>query len=1835
MKTTFNTDKESGLTLIELIVAIGLFGLLSVFVTGAFMNIMSVKAQAEEKQQIMNDFRVALDLMGREIRSGRAFPQAEEGVSRISFMSRVRTDLPWKFTQYELQNGRIMKGQRDTQGFCNLRTEYDEEGRAYGAFDPDCLFPFTSDRVNVRDLTFYIHNFDPDEHYGFPLITIAVKGEVLVGDTRHSFKTSVSYSPRQALNPEFRIPTDTTPPRVDIRMVDGYLLGDGDRQGGVKFKQVDTGIVSLSGRAWDPGGSGIKKVILTHSGLNYSRTLNFPGCDPDEDYSTNVNFSFDPSVEWLEGGWSNRFNINSNRNLVLYENSNLYLDLSMAPSGFWEKVRSDGGDIRVTQGDGTTLVAREVSGFDRSNRKGSLFFNTEGYLSTTEDTEWYIYYGNPGATEPNPGDPIGRNNVWDDNYVGVWHLDEDRSDLLGTTETESLFITAMMSRGDSGSASWSNDVGGNYYHYDGSGVTINSGYGLQEEDVEKESTGSWSTAQNVLAGLIVFSAEGATGFSRVQQAVYPDRSHTASATFSQTPTEGNLLVAISAHRTDGHTPSISGSGWNLALNECYAIAGGACGPYSSSYRRGMAVWWKVAGESEPTTVETTWDPTTENTLLIQEFEITGNTSFSFDTSSHNHSAENEVNSLSIWGIITVKDSTSNNNHGTLFGPGSGVSGKLTNAIEFDGVENVIRIPDSPSTSIEGDQFTLSAWVNPTNIEGDRDFGVISKAHEHSVSTNIERYHLGVSRVGGVVVRRRSGDETAIFSTSEDQVTENSWQYLTGRYDGSYLRAFIDGSLLPGSEPASGNIDPSERDLLFGKRYNDRFFTGRMDEIRVSNIARSNGWVRTEYNNQNNQSGFWSVGSEWSEGVDAFDGDGVISSPMNLDRITEVESSRIYWSTTDANDEGINIGVAVSESWSDVPEFWQEAENDGRIPLISVRDDLSGKFLWIRKEVVSPGVELSSLNASVSGYDTVCETDLQWTFDDVELVTGMTKNRIIVTAFDQWDSTGSDRIIIKSTLPPVKPLPPDFDLRAVCSTDSADLDHVRIEIEGKEQDVRYYDSYEIEKNSVSLGLTSADDNGNLLYIDTGVDAGIEYEYRVRAVNTEWDSDSHIYSNWTDPAIAQKDCLPTITGFTAQARCSRYGEPYVRGCVDDQGGDIVTSTNLLRVFRLLPSYLFIEEDHTKHLCQWTDPPGVQSNGIYIGPGDGLSAGNYTYRAQGCLGSGTDEVCVDFPEDRTVSFATNACVPPDSVMERFGPLMCTFEGGNPTVSYDINVGYIAEALRNFTKYLVYQCNDSVCGNRTLVGVCDREEEVSSQYCTTVHHLRSILPATYRYAVRTYNEAYETDSYEDEYALGPLSDVEEIYVEDICDYDWEGSERVNISANLECRYDDSYFEGTASENDFRRIVVSVDDPDNPDTSSVYKVYKCTSEDFVTCAPLDQCSLSGAGQCAVDEGPDDNTTHYYMVEMCDWEGKNCSSPRSASEYVEGDACVPTVPQIDKEEIEHSGCVAPDAEYQRIKLRAFSYDRQNTSIYIKTFRDGGSGNNLAQGQWGFDDNARIGETYTYGFQACNELLEPGFDCGDVHEVEYKVTANVCPPKTPERLEMTDVDCNEDGYLSGVTLLAGDSDYHDGFEIERSDPVSPTFSCSYESDYYNAESCTDVFDPPISSAVNYYYRARSYRDTLKSDWTDELAASLDPYVLCGAPFELKREKSYIIITVTDSDIGGGTVTSDYEVVDIEPRGGFTGTVYFSVEDIHIELTDVMKAFITEEDVSFNLVNTEVDYPYEGDSRFRFNVTIPDYDYLQGEEEVIGAYITVIGRSEEGFFTSVTYELEISLEGGQTQ
>ena len=43
------------------------------------------------------------------------------------------------------------------------------------------------------------------------------------------------------------------------------------------------------------------------------------------------------------------------------------------------------------------------------------------------------------------------------------------------------------------------------------------------------------------------------------------------------------------------------------------------------------------------------------------------------------------------------------------------------------------------------------------------------------------------------------------------------------------------------------------------------FNGLIDEVRISNTARSPSWILTEYNNQNNPSTFYTIGSEQGGG----------------------------------------------------------------------------------------------------------------------------------------------------------------------------------------------------------------------------------------------------------------------------------------------------------------------------------------------------------------------------------------------------------------------------------------------------------------------------------------------------------------------------------------------------------------------------------------------------------------------------------------------------------------------------------------------------------------------------------------------------------------------------------------------------------------------------------------------------------------------------------------------------------------------------------------------------------------------------------------------------------
>jgi hypothetical protein len=108
----------------------------------------------------------------------------------------------------------------------------------------------------------------------------------------------------------------------------------------------------------------------------------------------------------------------------------VYVDLSNLTPGFFSSINADAGDVRITTSDGVTEVAREIVAVSVGMNTGELHFNAPTISSST-DSIFYLYYGNGGASDYAVDDTYGAENVWDSNYVGVYHLSETSSGSSG------------------------------------------------------------------------------------------------------------------------------------------------------------------------------------------------------------------------------------------------------------------------------------------------------------------------------------------------------------------------------------------------------------------------------------------------------------------------------------------------------------------------------------------------------------------------------------------------------------------------------------------------------------------------------------------------------------------------------------------------------------------------------------------------------------------------------------------------------------------------------------------------------------------------------------------------------------------------------------------------------------------------------------------------------------------------------------------------------------------------------------------------------------------------------------------------------------------------------------------------------------------------------------------------------------------------------------------------------------------------------------------------------------------------------------------------------------
>jgi hypothetical protein len=206
----------------------------------------------------------------------------------------------------------------------------------------------------------------------------------------------------------------------------------------------------------------------------------------------------------------------------------------------------------------------------------------------------------------------------------------------------------------------------------------------------------------------------------------------------------------------------------------------------------------------------------------------------------------------------MKDSTSNANNGSSNGSmtsGDQVAAKIGGGLDLEGADDYISAANNGSTLNVGQAFTLEAWIK-RDATGSRT--VMTKAY-------VSGYSFKLSFTSSDVLRLDVQDSTGSWHNVQGStINDTNWHHVGAYSNGTSLKLFTDGVVHSNSNSTPAGIPYDSNNLWIGVgKWSGPvdYFDGIIDEVRISNTARSACWIGTEYRNQNSPSTFYTVGNE--------------------------------------------------------------------------------------------------------------------------------------------------------------------------------------------------------------------------------------------------------------------------------------------------------------------------------------------------------------------------------------------------------------------------------------------------------------------------------------------------------------------------------------------------------------------------------------------------------------------------------------------------------------------------------------------------------------------------------------------------------------------------------------------------------------------------------------------------------------------------------------------------------------------------------------------------------------------------------------------------------------
>jgi hypothetical protein len=167
------------------------------------------------------------------------------------------------------------------------------------------------------------------------------------------------------------------------------------------------------------------------------------------------------------------------------------------------------------------------------------------------------------------------------------------------------------------------------------------------------------------------------------------------------------------------------------------------------------------------------------------------------------------------------DDSGNEHHGTAWGT-SCTAGAIGNARAFDGVSELVEIPDHARLGAR-QALTVSAWVNPARVEGTQT--VVNQWYA------MDAWNLGITDGYFVFAVSFADGGWGRTASVTALATAEQWTHVTAVFDGAVLSLYLDG-VLANRVVATGQLQASDRPIAIGNHPEWDAFQGSIDEVRV-------------------------------------------------------------------------------------------------------------------------------------------------------------------------------------------------------------------------------------------------------------------------------------------------------------------------------------------------------------------------------------------------------------------------------------------------------------------------------------------------------------------------------------------------------------------------------------------------------------------------------------------------------------------------------------------------------------------------------------------------------------------------------------------------------------------------------------------------------------------------------------------------------------------------------------------------------------------------------------------------------------------------------------------